>query len=121
MQVPPESRQMLRRQLGTRLEAEGLPLLGAIPYDPLLTSIRLDEIRACLGADIIFGQNMIDIEVDQVGPSRCSHLISLGGWNYVIYIYIYHPVLFLKICPSLPPPSVHLFPLPRMWSVVSWV
>jgi hypothetical protein len=45
----------------------GLTFAGAIPEDPLLNAVRLDEVQAALDAEVILGSNIqLDQEYDSV-------------------------------------------------------
>lgn len=51
--MPPESEAATeggRKDLHARLAEAGLPLFGMLPRDPLVASVRLDEIQAALSA-----------------------------------------------------------------------
>lgn len=69
-QVPKSHKTIFRRELGRRMEAAGVPLLGVMPFDDLLNAVRLDEIQAELGAQIFTGTSLVDAVVDKVPPKR---------------------------------------------------
>ncbi|KAK9835702.1 hypothetical protein WJX74_006259 [Apatococcus lobatus] len=45
----------LEADIRAGLKDVGLPVFGALPMDPLLSSVRLDEIKAVLGATLAYG------------------------------------------------------------------
>ncbi len=50
-----------------KLSAVGVPFAGALPEDSLLSSVRLDEIMAQLGANLIFGEgSVLDKECSEI-------------------------------------------------------
>lgn len=71
--MPKSHKAIFRRELGRRMEAAGVPLLGVLPFDDLLNAVRLDEIQAELGAHVFTGASLVDAVVDQV-PSRRTPL-----------------------------------------------
>eukprot|EP00891_Asterochloris_glomerata_P000462 jgi/Astpho2/462/Aster-03507 len=57
------------QKLQARLAKKGLPLAGGLPFDPILRTIRLDELRAAVGGRLLYGQkDSLDAEVTAV---RC--------------------------------------------------
>ena len=66
-QVPPRQHAAIQAALGKQLGAAGLPLVGALPHDRLISSVRLDEICAALRARVLSGsRGQQDLTVDQV-------------------------------------------------------
>lgn len=67
MQVPLRERALYKAQLTKELGEHGLPLLGVTPFNPLISSVRMDEIQAALSVDIISGRkHQTDLTVNQV-------------------------------------------------------
>ena len=58
--------------LGEALNKAGLPLVAALPHNPLISSVRLDEICAALGTALVSGgRGQRDLTVDKVcAPGR---------------------------------------------------
>lgn len=50
--APAKDRSLVASQLARRLSGSPLSFLGALPYDEILASIRLDQIHAALGAKV---------------------------------------------------------------------
>lgn len=64
-----------REELGRRLAEAGLPMFGVLPRDPLLASVRLDEIQAALQARAVAGgAQHPDVHFDKV-----SLLLAVAG------------------------------------------
>ncbi|CAK0787083.1 hypothetical protein CVIRNUC_010299 [Coccomyxa viridis] len=65
--VPLRERALYRAQLARELGKHGLPLLGVAPFNPLISSVRMDEIQAALSVDIVSGRkHQTDLTVNQV-------------------------------------------------------
>lgn len=87
----------MRAALGKKLSENGLPLIGVLPKDPLISSVRMDEIQAALQASIIAGSKVRqDLTVDKVRSP--SALIVLA----------YHPA-FLKVLACCCNPTLLFF------------
>ena len=66
LQVPAGEHAHVREALKQALGEAGLPLVAALPHNPLISSVRLDEICAALGARVISGgRGQRDLTVDQ--------------------------------------------------------
>lgn len=66
-QVPQKEHGILKAQLIKKLAEHDLPLIGVVPQDPLISSVRLDEIQAALNAQVIAGRKgQQDLTVDKV-------------------------------------------------------
>jgi hypothetical protein len=69
-QMPPESEAATeggRKELHARLAEAGLPLFGLLPRDPLVASVRLDEIQAALSARTVADSaSQPDAAIDKV-------------------------------------------------------
>lgn len=57
--IPAASHTHLTQDLKERFARVGLPFAGAIPSDALLAAIRLDEVQAALGADMLYGDPLL--------------------------------------------------------------
>ena len=67
LQVPLRERALYKAQLARELGKHGLPLLGVAPFNPLISSVRMDEIQAALSVDIVSGRkHQTDLTVNQV-------------------------------------------------------
>ncbi|KXZ42484.1 hypothetical protein GPECTOR_142g705 [Gonium pectorale] len=69
-------------ELRDRLERAGLPFAGALPEDPILAGVRLDEIRTALSAEQLYGDSLLtDVEFDDVvvGSQRLEELLEILG------------------------------------------
>jgi hypothetical protein len=65
--VPPKELAIFRAALGKRLSEHNLPLIGVLPHDPLISSVRMDEIQAAINATMIAGsKSRQDLTVDKV-------------------------------------------------------
>ncbi|CAL8464970.1 g4505 [Coccomyxa elongata] len=65
--APQKEHGILRAQLSKKLKEHNLPLVGVLPHDPLISSVRLDEIQAALNAKVIAGRKgQQDLTVDKV-------------------------------------------------------
>ena len=74
-QVPVRERGLYKAQLEKELEGHALPLLGVLPFNPLISSVRLDEIQAALNVDMISGRkHHADLTVNQVRSLETSVL-----------------------------------------------
>lgn len=70
-QAPLKEHGILRGQLQKKLAEHSLPLVGVVPHDPLISSVRLDEIQAALCAKVIAGRKgPQDLTVDKVRSSN---------------------------------------------------
>ncbi|KXZ55429.1 hypothetical protein GPECTOR_3g8 [Gonium pectorale] len=75
--LPRATHALLSRQLHDKFEAVGLPFAGAIPMDPLLASVRLDEVQTALGAQRLYGDSLLtDVEFNDV-VIACQRLEEL--------------------------------------------
>ncbi|KXZ55418.1 hypothetical protein GPECTOR_3g7 [Gonium pectorale] len=75
--APRATHALLSRQLHDKFEAVGLPFAGAIPMDPLLASVRLDEVQTALGAQRLYGDSLLtDVEFNDV-VIACQRLEEL--------------------------------------------
>ncbi|EFJ49262.1 phosphate acetyltransferase [Volvox carteri f. nagariensis] len=73
---------ILTSQLQTKLERVGLPFAGALPDDPLLSSVRLDDVRLALSAEQLYGDSLLtDVEFDDVvvASQRLEELLEVLG------------------------------------------
>jgi len=61
--VPPSEQVIVSTQLARRCNESKLPLLGAIPEDAILRSVRLDEVQKALAAELLFASKL---QLDQV-------------------------------------------------------
>ena len=69
--MPLRERALYKAQLTRELGKHGLPLLGVAPFNPLISSVRMDEIQAALSVDIISGRkHQTDLTVNQVCTRR---------------------------------------------------
>lgn len=76
---PAERVEELKGELHDALERRGLPLLGALPYSPVLSSTRLDEVQSALGASLHQRHSQLDIGIDKVSsPDLNLQPVSLG-------------------------------------------
>ena len=74
-QVPVGERGLYKAQLEKELGGHALSLLGVLPFNPLIFSVRLDEIQAALSVDMISGRkHHADLTVNQVRSLRSSLL-----------------------------------------------
>jgi hypothetical protein len=65
--VPYGEHALIAQQVGRLLAAEGLPFAGAIPFDPILGSARLNEVAAALDGRTVYGEEEdLDADVSQV-------------------------------------------------------
>ena len=65
--MPLRERALYKAQLARELGKHGLPLLGVAPFNPLISSVRMDEIQAALSVDIVSGRkHQTDLTVNQV-------------------------------------------------------
>lgn len=70
-----------REELGKRLAEAGLPMFGVLTRDPLLASVRLDEIQAALQARAVAGgAQHPDAHFDKV-----SHLLAVVEMIAMLY------------------------------------
>ncbi|KAK9820016.1 hypothetical protein WJX72_005170 [[Myrmecia] bisecta] len=68
--VPPADQANIESFMRQKLEAAGLPFVGAIPADPLLSSVRLDEMLVALGAKVLYGrEDSMDHEVSHIAAA----------------------------------------------------
>lgn len=77
--VPPQDQAIVQSQLRRKLDDVGIPLIGAMPQDPLLASVRMDDIVANLGANVVFGSEaLLDVEFTDViiGAQRVEELFE---------------------------------------------
>ena len=74
LQVPLREHGLFKAQLKKELEQHNLPLLGVLPFNPLISSVRMDEIQASLNVDMISGRKQqADHPVNQVRSAEmCS-------------------------------------------------
>ncbi|GIL76328.1 hypothetical protein Vretimale_5892 [Volvox reticuliferus] len=73
---------ILTSHLKANLERVGLPFAGALPDDPLLSSVRLDDVRHALLADQLYGDSLLtDVEFDDVvvASQRLEELLEVLG------------------------------------------
>ena len=71
LQVPLRERALYKAQLSRELGKHGLPLLGVAPFNPLISSVRMDEIQAALSVGIVSGRkHQTDLTVNQVCVTR---------------------------------------------------
>ncbi|GLC39613.1 hypothetical protein PLESTB_001956600 [Pleodorina starrii] len=90
--LPRSSHALVTSQLRTRFEEAGLPFAGAIPQDPILRNVRLDEVQDALNAVRLYGDSLLtDVEFDDVviGCQRLEELLEIlqerpGGRPLVI-------------------------------------
>jgi hypothetical protein len=73
----------MKAALGKRLGAAGLPLVGALPHNRLISSVRLDEICAALAARVLSGsRGQQDLTVDQARIADFSFEVPFPcGWS----------------------------------------
>ena len=65
-------RSLFKAQMEKELSKHNLPLLGVLPTNPMITSVRMDEIQAALNVDMVSGRKQqSDLPVNQVGC--CVH------------------------------------------------
>ena len=62
--VPAQEQVIVSTQLARRCSESKMPLLGAIPEDAILRSVRLDEVQKALDAELLFASKL---QLDQVG------------------------------------------------------
>ncbi|KAG2494209.1 hypothetical protein HYH03_007567 [Edaphochlamys debaryana] len=80
--LPRSSHALITQQLREKLDRAGLAFAGALPEDPLLSSVRLDEVRTALGADQLYGdRSLTDVEFDDVvvASQRLEELLEMLG------------------------------------------
>ncbi|KAG2450893.1 hypothetical protein HYH02_004725 [Chlamydomonas schloesseri] len=78
--LPRAHHAILSSQLRDKLDRAGLPFAGALPEDPVLSSVRLDEVRTALGATQLYGETLLgDVEFDEVvvGSQRLEELLEI--------------------------------------------
>lgn len=79
--VPRNSHALVSSQLRNKFAASGVFFAGAIPDDPLLDTVRLDEVKAALNADLVFsGANLLlDQEFNEVivAAQRIEELLEI--------------------------------------------
>ena len=77
LQVPVRERGLFKAQLEKEFEKHNLPLLGVLPFNPLIYSVRMDEIQASLNVDMISGRKQqADHPVNQVTLAEtCSWIM----------------------------------------------
>ncbi|MSU33944.1 MAG: hypothetical protein EXS36_02315 [Pedosphaera sp.] len=81
--VLPEKMDYIREFVGRGLKRQGLPLLGVIPYQPMLSSPTLNLIHEELKADLLNhttqGNNIMDrFVLGAMAPSRALQLLNSG-------------------------------------------
>ncbi|GIL65714.1 hypothetical protein Vafri_19393 [Volvox africanus] len=80
--IPRSSHALMTSQLRARLNDAGLPFAGAIPQDPILRNVRLDEVQTALQAVRLYGDSLLtDVEFDDVvvGCQRLEELLEILG------------------------------------------
>lgn len=78
VQVPVRERGLFKVQLESELAKHGLPLLGVLPANPMISSVRMDEIQAALNVDMISGRKQqSDLPVNQVTCSFLPHILLI--------------------------------------------
>lgn len=78
--VPVDDHTALTQQLRRKFADTKIPFLGAFPADPILETVRLDEVQAQLGAELIFGSKLqLDQEFDSVivASQRLEELLEI--------------------------------------------
>mmetsp|Transcript_19762 Transcript_19762/g.42933 ORF Transcript_19762/g.42933 Transcript_19762/m.42933 type:complete len:768 (-) Transcript_19762:957-3260(-) len=81
--VPRYDHAIIMQQLQAKFREAGLTFVGGIPDDPMLSSIRLDEVKACVGAELLFGQKgngtLLDTEFTDiiVASQRVEELLEI--------------------------------------------
>ncbi len=77
-------RGLFKAQLEKELSKHNLPLLGVLPTNPMISSVRMDEIQAALNVDMISGRKQqSDLPVNQVGA--LLHATSLYAQSAARY------------------------------------
>ncbi|GLC50353.1 hypothetical protein PLESTB_000369800 [Pleodorina starrii] len=79
-QLPRTHHAILTSQLRDKLERVGLPFAGGLPDDPILSSVRLDEVRTALSAEHLYGdRDLTDVEFDDVvvASQRLEELLEV--------------------------------------------
>ncbi|EFJ50359.1 phosphate acetyltransferase [Volvox carteri f. nagariensis] len=80
--LPRNSHALMTAQLKARFNQSGLPFAGAIPQDPILKNVRLDEVQTALQAVRLYGDSLLtDVEFDDVvvGCQRLEELLEILG------------------------------------------
>ena len=78
--MPARERGLFKAQLEKELSKHNLPLLGVLPTNPMISSVRMDEIQAALNVDMISGRKQqSDLPVNQVG--HLVHTWALKVWQ----------------------------------------
>ncbi|GBF96450.1 ferredoxin-dependent glutamate synthase [Raphidocelis subcapitata] len=78
--IPARDHAITSAQLKRRFEEGGIPLLGAVPDVGILRSVRLDEVKEALGADVLFSSTgTLDEEYSYVIPAaqRLADLLDI--------------------------------------------
>mmetsp|Transcript_620 Transcript_620/g.1655 ORF Transcript_620/g.1655 Transcript_620/m.1655 type:complete len:832 (-) Transcript_620:1455-3950(-) len=82
--VPREGMDQLVKEFGDMLRAQGLILAGAIPEDPIMASVRLDEVAHAIGGEVLFGHSaMQDHDYDEIitASQRVEELLEMLDAN----------------------------------------
>lgn len=65
--VNPKEHSIISQQVKSKVHSDGFAFAGAIPFNPLLNTVRLNEMKAALGSKLLYGQNdSLDAEVNEV-------------------------------------------------------
>lgn len=65
--VNPKEHSIISQQVKAKVHSPDFAFAGALPYNPLLTSVRLNEMKAALGSKLLYGEvNSLDAEVNEV-------------------------------------------------------
>jgi hypothetical protein len=76
--VPAEAIDTVRSQVQPFLEQHGLPVLGLLPYSALLRSVSVAEVVKHLGAEVLCGQERLDLMVEslQIGAMSVNSAVK---------------------------------------------
>ncbi|KAL3156629.1 hypothetical protein ABBQ38_000914 [Trebouxia sp. C0009 RCD-2024] len=65
--VNPKEHSIISQQVKSKVHTPDFAFGGALPYNPLLTTVRLNEMKAALGSKLLYGQDdSLDAEVSDV-------------------------------------------------------
>ncbi|DBA68921.1 TPA: hypothetical protein ACH3X2_013283 [Trebouxia sp. C0005] len=65
--VNPKEHSIISQQVKSKVHSNDFAFAGAIPFNPLLNTVRLNEMKAALGSRLLYGQNdSLDAEVNEV-------------------------------------------------------
>lgn len=76
--VPPARESFLEEFVKPRLEKEGIPLLGKVPFDRTLRSINVGDLARLLNGKVLCGEEYMDNMVEDIVVGAMSHEHALS-------------------------------------------